>query len=85
MGKMGLYIRDDGVRELAVRLAAAEQITITDAVRRALEEKLGRRREEHGERRRKLREIQERVAALPDLRPGLTDKDLYDEDGLPVL
>jgi hypothetical protein len=82
---MGLYIRDDGVRELAVALAAAEQITITEAVRRALQEKLGRRQVEHDERWRKLREIQARVAAEPDLAPGFTDKDLYDEDGLPIL
>ena len=32
-----------------------------------------------------LREIQARVAALPERRPGFTDDDLYDEDGNPIL
>lgn len=82
---MGLYIRDDGVRELAAKLAQAERCTITDAVRRALVEKWARHAELHDERWRKLREIQRQMAALPDLRPGFTDKDLYDEDGLPIL
>ncbi len=82
---MGLYIRDDSVRELAAKLAAQERCTITDAVRRAVEEKLNRRALEHDERWRVLREIQDRIAELPELRPGFTDKDLYDEDGLPIL
>jgi hypothetical protein len=82
---MGLYIRDDGVRELATKLAAKERSTITDAVRNALKEKLERHAKEHDERWRVLREIQARMAELPDLRPGFTDKDLYDEDGLPIL
>ncbi len=82
---MGLYIRDDGVRELAAQLAAHEGSTITEAVRGALKEKLDRYALEHDERWRVLREIQARVAALPDLRPGFTDKDLYHADGLPIL
>jgi hypothetical protein len=82
---MGLYIRDEGVRELAARLASAERCTITEAVRRALEERLSRHLEEHDERWRELREIQARIAALPERRPGFTDRDLYDENGLPIL
>jgi antitoxin VapB len=82
---MGLYIRDDGVRELAARLAERRHCTLTDAVRQALEEKLLRLDEERDERVRKTREIQARVAAMPDLRPGFTDHDLYDEDGNPIL
>ena len=82
---MGLYIRDDGVRELAAKLAAQEQCTLTEAVRNALRQKLERYEFEHDERWRVLREIQDRIAELPDLRPGFTDKDLYDEDGLPIL
>jgi hypothetical protein len=82
---MGLYIRDDSVRELAAKLAAQEHCTVTDAVRKAIQEKLDRHALEHDERWRVLREIQEGFAKLPDLRPGFTDKDLYDEDGLPIL
>jgi hypothetical protein len=82
---MGLYIRDDGVRELAAKLAAREQCTLTEAVKNALQQKLDRYELEHNERWRVLREIQDRIAELPDLRPGFTDKDLYDEDGLPIL
>lgn len=82
---MSLYVRDDHVRELAAQLAAAEHVTITEAVRRALEERLVRHRQEHDERWRQLRAIQEQIAALPELRPGFTDTDLYDENGLPIL
>jgi hypothetical protein len=34
---MGLYIRDDRVRDMAKRLAEAERVTVTEAVRQALE------------------------------------------------
>lgn len=82
---MGLYIRDDSVRELAARLASQRGCTITEVVRNALQEQADRHAMEHDERWRVLREIQDRIAALPDLRPGFTDKDLYDEEGLPIL
>ena len=82
---MGLYIRDDTVRDLATKLATQEGCTITDAVRRAIEDKLHQHAMEHDERWRVLREIQARLAELPDLRPGFTDQDLYDEAGLPIL
>jgi hypothetical protein len=54
-------------------------------VKNALQQKLDRYELEHNERWRVLREIQDRIAEFPDLRPGFTDKDLYDEDGLPIL
>jgi hypothetical protein len=82
---VGLYIRDNHVRDLAAKLAEQEKCTLTEAVRRAVEEKLQRRAEEHDERWRVLRLIQAEVAALPDLRPDFTDDDLYDEDGNPIL
>ena len=34
---MGLYIRDDRVRDMAKRLAEAQHVTVTEAVRQALE------------------------------------------------
>lgn len=82
---MGLYIRDDSVRELAAKVAGQKGCTITEAVRGALQEQANRHAMEHDERWRVLREIQARVAALPDLRPDFTDEDLYDEDGNPIL
>jgi len=82
---MGLYIRDDGVRELVAKLAEQERCTLTEAVRGAVAEKLQRRAEEHDERWRVLRQIQAEIAAMPDLRPDFTDDDLYDENGDPIL
>jgi hypothetical protein len=73
---MGLFIRDDVVRELAERLAEARHTTVTEAVRRALEREL--------ERERRIRESWARLDAMP--RSGITsDHDLYDDEGNPVL
>lgn len=82
---MGLYIRDRNVRDLAAKLAEREKCTLTEAVRRAVEERLHRLGSEREERLRKTREIIASMKSLPDLRPGFTDKDLYDEEGNPVL
>ena len=82
---MGMFIRDDGVRELAARLAGQERCTITDAVRGALQEKLDRKSRERDEKIRRTLEIVESLKGVPDLRPGFTDKDLYDEEGSPIL
>jgi hypothetical protein len=68
---MGLFICDDSVRELAERLAAARRITVTEAVRRALEREL--------ERDRRIRESWARLDAMPDREFG--DDDMYDEIG----
>lgn len=82
---MGLYIRDDEVRDLAKRIAARRGATVTAVVRRALEREDAIDDARVEEKLRALREIQTRVAALPELRPDFTDKDLYDEDGNPIL
>jgi hypothetical protein len=82
---MGLHIRDDHVRELAKRIAIRRGCTVTEVVRRALEREDAIDDARVEEKLRALREIQARVAALPELRPGFTDRDLYDEDGQPVL
>ena len=37
---MGLFIRDDTVRDMARRLAEARRTTVTEAVRQALEHEL---------------------------------------------
>lgn len=82
---MGLFIRDDGVKELARKLADRRGCTLTEAVRGAIEAELGRDEALVQEKIRKTREIQSRVAALPDLWPGLSDKDLYDDEGSSIL
>lgn len=82
---MGLYIRDEQVRTLAKRLAARRGQTVTEVVRRALQREADEDDRRVQEKLAALKEIQARVAALPELRPGLTDDDLYDEDGNPIL
>ena len=82
---MDLYIRDEGVHRLAHKLAEIERRTLTETVRGALEERWQRLESERDAKMRKLREIQARVAALPELAPGFTDEDLYDESGDPIL
>lgn len=82
---MGLYIRDESVRELASELAARRRCTMTEAVRDALTAGLDRERSRVDDKMATLRRIQAEIAALPDLAPGFTDKDLYDENGDPIL
>lgn len=82
---MPLYIRDDGVRALADQLATQRKCTVTQAVREALEQAL---RSEDAEFERRLKAMDEILAefdAAPQLRPGFTDRDLYDAAGNPVL
>lgn len=82
---MPLYIRDDRVKELATQLAALQHATVTDAVRDALARRLDELRDERDERCRKIDEFLAALDAEPDLAPGFTDKDLYDENGDPIL
>jgi len=73
-----------GLADHLERLASMRGWTVQEALDRALH--TGVERElEYAEKMRKLREIQDEIARLPELAPGFTDKDLYDEDGLPVL
>ncbi len=53
---MGLYIRDDRVRDMARRLAEAQHITVTEAVRQALEHQLSELKRDRAERERRIRE-----------------------------
>ena len=85
MPAMPLYIRDDRVKELATEVAALQRATVTDAVRDALARRLQELTDERDERRRRIDELLAKFDAEPDLAPGFTDKDLYDENGDPVL
>ena len=81
---MPLYIRDDAVKELASEVATLQRSTVTDAVRDALTLRLQQLQDEQDERSRKIDEFLAKLDAEPDLAPGFTDKDLYDENGDPV-
>jgi hypothetical protein len=81
---MPLYIRDDEVRSEAERLARSRHCTITEAVRVALREANARVDAERAERERRLDEALARLDNLPR-RSVTTDRDLYDDEGMPVL
>jgi hypothetical protein len=78
---MGLYIRDDRVRELAKRLADAEHVTVTEAVRQALEKRLKDLDDDRAQRDRDIRQIWAELDAMPDYQ--FDEDDLYDEIGAP--
>jgi len=75
---MGLLISDDGVRELAERLAWLRRTTVDDAVRQALERALA---EDRAERDRSIRESLARLDAMPHY--DFDEDDMYDEIGAP--
>jgi hypothetical protein len=75
---MALFISDDGVRELAERLAWLQRTTVDGAVRRALEQALAGDR---AERDRLIREIWAELDAMPQY--DFDESDMYDESGAP--
>jgi hypothetical protein len=81
---MGLYIRDDRVRDMAKRLAEARRTTVTDAVRRAIERDLAEVDQDMQARKRRLDAALARLDALPRRRV-ISDRDLYDDQGNPIL
>jgi hypothetical protein len=78
---MGLFIRDDAVRDMAKRLAAARHTTVTEAVRKALEREIADLERDLKDRDRRIRESWARVDAMP--RRDYDDEDMYDEFGNP--
>lgn len=76
-----LNIKDPEVYELASELARRRSTSMTGAVREALTEALEGTGLTPEEKVRRMKEVAERVAAIPG--PYLTDADLYDESGLP--
>ncbi len=81
---MGLFIRDDAVRDMAKRLAQARRTTVTEAVRGALEHELAALEKGVNERERRLDAALAQLDALPR-RAVTSDHDLYDDQGNPVL
>ena len=83
---MALNIRNSETERLAAELARRTGETKTEAVTRALRERLARLRRERGKRRLadELNEIALRFASLPVLDPRTPDEILgYDAGGLP--
>jgi hypothetical protein len=78
---MGLFIRDDSVRDMAKRLAEARCTTVTEAVRQALERELAELQGDRAERKRLIRESLARLDAMPD--HDFDEEDMYDEIGAP--
>jgi len=78
---MGLYIRDDRVRDMAKRLAEAEHVTVTEAVRQALEQRLKDLDEDRAQRDRDIRQIWAELDAMPHYE--FDEDDMYDEIGAP--
>jgi len=82
---MPLYIRDDEVRQLADQLAQQRGCNVTEAVRCALIEALRHDCAALAERKHKIMQILSRFDQMDQVRPGMTDSDLYDESGTPIL
>ena len=83
---MALNIRNSETERLAAELARRTGETKTEAVTRALRERLARLRRGRGKRRLadELNEIALRFASLPVLDPRTSDEILgYDDGGLP--
>jgi antitoxin VapB len=88
LGSVALSTRDPETDRLARELAALTGESMTEAIRKALAERLARARDDHERERRRLvpdvRAIQERVARLPVLDGRSADEILgYDAHGLP--
>lgn len=81
---MPLYVRDEMVRALAARLAERRNCSVTEAVRAALREALAHDAAERNARREAARAILAEFDAAPGRRLDFDDRDLYDENGLPV-
>lgn len=82
---MGLNIKSDEVQRLVRELASETGENLTEAVRKSVEDRLARLRRERDVAE-KIRRVDEILAKLPPVPPGVTSdhSDLYDEDGLPA-
>ncbi len=89
---MALSIKDEETDRLVRQYARLHRTSYTGAIKQAVTAALKREGAHPGESERertarefreRVREIQERVAALPTLDPRDPDEILYDEDGLP--
>lgn len=85
---MALSIKDEDTDALVRKLAARKKLSMTQAVKLAVSNELARSEEVGADgrerRRRAIKAIQERAAALPELMTAEeVDAWMYDENGLP--
>ena len=71
------------IRELAAQRGQPITQVVSDAIGAELRREGSKIDEEHARRLRAIRAIVKHFNELPVVGPGLTDDDLYDEDGLP--
>ncbi len=80
---MALVINDPDIDRLAQELAEVEQVSVREAVERALRARLAQEQAIQ-EKRRKIRELQERVKSYPVYDDRTPEEIIgYDEFGLP--
>ena len=82
MSMATMNIKDPEVRELALQLASLRGVSMTEAVRQAVNEALRRDRQSDKDYVARGIRLAEAVRAV-STEPLLTDDDLYDEWGLP--
>jgi hypothetical protein len=80
---MALYIRDDGVRQLASELAARQGKSVTETVRAALLEAKQRLEQDRAQRDGEARAVIEELRGMR--RRPVREDALYDEQGQPRL
>ena len=78
---MGLYIRDNKVRDMARRLAESRHVTVTEAVRQALAQQLEELDQDRAHREREIRQILAELDAMPHY--DFDEDNMYDEIGAP--
>lgn len=76
-----MNIKDPAVRAAAVELARRRGVSMTEAVRQALDAALATELGKKADLFAEVAEIQRRAALVEE--PYLTDDDMYDDDGLP--
>jgi hypothetical protein len=80
---MALYIRDDGVRQLASELAKRQGQSVTEAVRGALLQATARLEDDRARRDARARAVIEELRAMR--RSPVGEDALYDDQGQPRL
>ena len=80
---MALNIKNPEVVGLIRELARARNVDMTEAIRQAVEHELAGEAKHKELRVRRMRAIEARLDAMPDLGGPTLEELLYDEDGLP--
>ena len=71
------------IRELAEQSGRPITVAVGEAVKEALSRRQAKREQGYQSRLAAIDAVVEKIQRLPRIGPGLTDDDLYDQDGLP--